>query len=117
MDDICFIRPQRLNQISVSRHFRCETFEVIAIQCSQNNQNRDYALFSDVMQTDEGEDNLYEAISSWATGMIENRTTYFKTLPPKTDDITYYLVIHVKRCHEVCTRYVDVGFILMVSCC
>lgn len=65
------------------------------------NQSRAYALFSDLMETDEGENNLYEAISSWATGAIVERTTYFKVLPLEKDDLSYYLVLHVTRCQAV----------------
>jgi hypothetical protein len=82
----------------ISRHFRTETVEVVTIKGSKDD-NR--ALFSDLMETDEGEDNLWLALTGWVTGTIIDRTAYYKVLPHKTDDLTYYLVIHVVRCRDV----------------
>jgi hypothetical protein len=53
------------------------------------------------MENDEGEDNLYDAILSWASCVIVERTTYVKVLPARNDDLTYYLIIHVLRCSAV----------------
>lgn len=89
------------SHLCISRHFRCETIEVVTRKGSKHdNQIRAYALFSD-LETDEGEDNLYDAISSWATGTIVERKTYFKVLPIQNYDLYHYLVIHVIRCKEV----------------
>ena len=86
-----------------SRHFRCEVIEIVTIKGSKyENQNRAYALFSDLMESDEGEDNLYEAISSWADSTIEEKATYVKVLPLNKNDLTYYAIIQINRHNEVC---------------
>ncbi|KAL3795130.1 hypothetical protein HJC23_007358 [Cyclotella cryptica] len=95
-------RIESLSMLQRHRHFRSEAVEVVAIRGSKHeNHDRGFALFSDLMMNHEGEDNLYEAISDWASGIIAERQIYFKIVSPAVDDdLTYYLIIHVVRCHE-----------------
>lgn len=47
---------------------------------------------------------MYEAISDWASGVIAERQIFFKIVcPAGDDDLTYYLILHIVRCHEVCS--------------
>jgi hypothetical protein len=78
--------------------------EVVAVKGSKHeNHDRNYALFSDLMETHEGEENLFDAISDWSTGLIDENKMYYKVVfPAKDDNLTYYLIIYVTRCQEVC---------------
>jgi hypothetical protein len=91
---------ETLTTLQRHRHFRSEAIEVVTLQGSKQ-QNQSHALFGDLMDNDEGEDNLFDAILSWASSVIVERTTYVKILPVKNDDLTYYLVIRVLRCSVV----------------
>ena len=88
-------RLATLSNLQMHRHFRSSTFEIITI--SSNSHEKRASIFSDVMEQNQGEDEMYSVLSSWSSGMIlNNRTLYFKEIiPAHDDDLAYYCIIRI----------------------
>ena len=87
-------RVETLSTRQRYRHFRSETFEIVAIGPTPFEKSE--SLFSDMMEPNKGEDEMYSVLSSWSTGIISDREMYFKeVIPARDDDLTYYCIIRV----------------------
>ncbi|KAL7542994.1 hypothetical protein ACHAXR_012278 [Thalassiosira sp. AJA248-18] len=86
-------RLELLSNLQRYRHFRSENVEIVTI--GANFYEKSESLFSDLEQN-VGEDEMYQVLSSWSTGVISDRSIYLKEIiPAKDDDLAYYCIMRV----------------------
>lgn len=89
-------RLESLSQLQRFRHFRSETLTIVTIGPSYYENSA--SIFSDVMEQNEGEAEMYSILSSWSTGSIVDGKMWFKLItPPQDDDLAYYCTIRVAQ--------------------
>ena len=87
-------RLESLTSLQRYRHFRSETLEAV-IAGGSPFENRE-SLFGDIMEPNNGEDEMFSALSSWSTGIISDRKIYLKEVfPAQDDDLAYYCIVRV----------------------
>lgn len=88
-----------LTQLQRFRHFRSETIEVVTI--GGHFHEKSESIFSH-LENNDGEEELFLSISSWSSGIISDRSMYFKELVPSQDnDLAYYCITRVVQSPSV----------------
>ena len=92
-----------LNTIQRHRHFDVESFEVVCVGGDPfSNQE---SLLSEFMEEDNGENELFEALSDFSTHIVTDRRCYVLKLPPSRHDLVMYCIIEVDQSPEAARLY------------
>lgn len=85
-----------LTTLQRRRHFRCDEFD--SVLCGKMPYEHDDDFLSEFREIDDGEQELVEAVSDWATQTVLHRRRFVKRTPPANGGLACFCVLELIRC-------------------
>lgn len=84
-----------LSRLQMMRNYRIDRFDVVCTGRMPYTHDEDLP-WSDFLNVDNGEQEIFEALSTWSTQVIQDKSKYVKHVPA-SDSLTAYCVVQVSQ--------------------